>query len=219
MSPITEFRPPPCHIYRSFSCSCSSHPSASHLSPPPSFEIPQLSTKVSRNLFPPRTPRSAGIRVAVACLAALMLNVYSSGPTHASQKILVSTAGNAFITNPAISNPEAVSSCTRNLGVKSEPHGLYAAHRTRHGSHLSTLGTSSGAWCFWLECWIEDCRLQRIPGTSLSMLQNSTIKPTRNRVQALGGNANTRTVPNPQCPGPQAQPPSSESPTLKFQIE
>jgi hypothetical protein len=130
-----------------------------------------------------------------------MLNVYSSGPTHASQKILVSTAGNAFIANPAISNPEAVSSCTRNLGVKSEPHGLYAAHRTRHGSHLSTLGTSSGAWCFWLECWIEDCRLQRIPGTSLPMLQNSTIKPTCNRVQALGGNAKTRTVPNPQCPG------------------
>jgi hypothetical protein len=71
--------------------------------------------------------------------------------------------------------------------------------------HLSALRTSPGAWCFWLECWIEDCRLQRIPGTSLPMLQNSTIKPTRNRVQALGGNANTRTVPNPQCPGSTTQ--------------
>lgn len=100
LSPITEFRPPPFHIYRRFSWSCTSHPSTSHLHP----------TKITHDLFPPRTPRSARIRVAVAYLAALMLNVYSSGPAHASQKILVSTAGNAFIANPAISNPDAVSS-------------------------------------------------------------------------------------------------------------
>jgi hypothetical protein len=148
LSPIIEFRPPPFHIYRRFSWSCTSHLSTSHLHP----------TKITHDLFPPRTPRSARTRVAVASLAALMLNVYSSWPAHASQKILVSTAGNPFIANPAISNPDAVSSCTRNLGVKSEPHHLYAAHGTAHTSPPWELLPRLGVSGFKAGLKTADCR-------------------------------------------------------------